>query len=118
MRTAVGVWPGYWPCSSLESVRRWECWRVYKAVANIIVPMFLASSHPHNDISIKGLGPQIPVWPMDLSSHLCVSLDTTVDGWVVVRRGRVIIVVGHVGCRLALAGQSPSHERVALLAFM
>ena len=80
--------------------------------------MFFASSHPHNDFSIKGLGPRIPVWPMDLSSHLCVRLDTTVDGRVAVRRGRVVRVVGDVGCRLALAGQSPSQERGALLAFM
>ena len=72
----------------------------------------------HNHFSIKGLGPRIPVWPMDLSSHLCVRLDTTVDGRVAVRRGRVVRVVGDVGCHLALAGQSPSHERVALLAFM
>ena len=92
--------------------------RVYKAVANIVVPMFLASSRPHNDFSIKGMGPRIPVWPMDLSSRLCVRLDTTVDGRVAVRRGGVIRVVGDVGCRLALAGQRPSHERVALLAFM
>ena len=54
--------------------------RVYKAVANIVAPMLLASSHPRNDFSIKGLGPRIPVWPMDLSSHFCVRLDTTVDG--------------------------------------
>ena len=92
--------------------------RVYKAIANVVVPVFLASSHPHNDFSIKGLGPRIAVWPMDLASHLCVRLDTTVDGRVAVRRGRVVRVVGDIGCRLALAGQSPSHERVALLAFM
>ena len=73
---------------------------------------------------------------MDLSSHLCVwssdpslpifvsddlpnvRLDMTVDGQVAIRRGRVIRVVGDVGCRLALEGQSPSHERGALLAFM
>ena len=92
--------------------------RVYKAVANIVTPMLLVSSHPHNDFSIKGLGPRIPVWPMDLSSHLCARLDTTVDGRVAIRRGRVVRVVGEVGCRLALVGQSPSHERGALLAFI
>ena len=92
--------------------------RVYKVVANIVAPLFLASSHHHNDFSIKGLGPRIPVWPMDLSSHLCVHLDTTVDRRVAVRRGRVVRVVGDVRCRLALAGQSPSHEWGALLALM
>ena len=92
--------------------------RVYKAVANIVAPMFLASSHPHNYLSIQGLGPRIPVWPMDLSSHLCVRLDTTVDGRVVVRRGRVVRVVGDIGCRLPHVGQSPRLDRGARLAFM
>ena len=78
--------------------------RVYKAVTNIVAPMFLASSHPHNDFSINGLGPRILVWPMDLSSYLCVRLDTTVDGRIAVRRGRIVRVVGDVGCRLAIAG--------------
>ena len=55
---------------------------------------------------------------MDLSSHLFLRLDTTVDGRVAVRRGQVVRVVGDVGCRLALAGQSPSHEWGELLALM
>ena len=74
--------------------------------------MLLASSHPYNGFTIKGLGLQIPVWPMDLPSHLYVRLDTTVDGRVAVRRGRVVRVLGDVGRRLALAGHNPSHERV------
>ena len=89
--------------------------RVYKAVANVVAPMFLASSHPHNDFSIKGMGPQIPVWPMGLLSHLCVRLETAMDGRIAVRLERVVQVVGDAGCRFALASHSPSHEAILMV---
>ena len=46
---------------------------VERVVANLVPPMFLASSHPHDDFSIKGLGapivltlPQMcTLWPLD-----------------------------------------------------
>ena len=81
--------------------------------------MLLSLSHPHDHLSIKQRTARIPLWPMDLPSHLCVHIDAAVDGGIAVRLGRVVRVVGGLGRRrLALVGQGPSHELVALSASM
>jgi hypothetical protein len=80
--------------------------------------MSLASSDPHEDISIDVLGPRIVIWPMDLLCHGGVLMKAAVDGEVVIRLGPVIRVVGDVGCRLALVGHSISREDGARLATM
>jgi len=38
---------------------------VERVVANLVPPMFLASSHPHDDFSIKVLDARIVLWPID-----------------------------------------------------
>jgi hypothetical protein len=70
--------------------------------------MSLASSDPHEDISIDVLGPRIVIWPMDLLCHGGVLMKATVDGGVAMRLGPVIRVVGNVGRRLALVGHNIS----------
>jgi hypothetical protein len=80
--------------------------------------MPLASSDPHEDISIDVLGPQIVIWPMDLLGHGGVLTEAAVDGGVGVRLGPVIWVVGDVGRRLALVGHSIRREDGARLATM
>jgi hypothetical protein len=80
--------------------------------------MPLASSDPHEDISIDVLGPQIVIRPMDLLGHGGVLTEAAVDGGVGVRLGPVIWVVGDVGRRLALVGHSIRREDGARLATM
>ena len=38
---------------------------VERVIANPVPPMFLASSHPHDDFSIKVLDARIVLWPID-----------------------------------------------------
>ena len=68
--------------------------------------MLLASSHPHDDFSIKVLGGWIVLWPMNLPCHRRVIIEAAVDARIAVRRGRVLRVEDDVGRRLALMGQS------------
>jgi hypothetical protein len=49
--------------------------------------MSLASSNPHEDISIDVLGPRIVIWPMDLLCHGSVLTKAAVDGGVAIRVG-------------------------------
>ena len=44
--------------------------------------MLLGSSHPRDDLSIKRVGAQIPLWPTDLPSRLCVLIDVGVVGGI------------------------------------
>ena len=104
------------PCSNLGesgSTGRVDC-----AVANPEPAMLLASSRPHDHFSIKVMGAWIVLWAMDHPCHRCLSIEAAVDGLVVVRRGWVLWVVGDVGRRLALVGQSICHELGARLATM
>ena len=64
--------------------------------------MLLASSHPHDDFSIKVLGARIVLWPMDLPCHRCVLTETVMDGRIAVRLGPILRVVVDIGRRLAL----------------
>ena len=80
--------------------------------------MPLASSDPHEDISVDVLGPQIIIWHMDLLSHGSVLTEVDIDSGVAIRLGSVIRVVGDVGHRLALVGHSISREDGARLATM
>jgi hypothetical protein len=90
--------------------------RVECAVAKLVTSMLLASSHPHDDFSIKVLGAQIILWSMDLPCHRCVLTEAAVDSRIVVRRGWVLWVVVDVRCCLALVGQIPCLELGARLA--
>ena len=67
--------------------------------------MLLASSHPH-DLSIKGMGARIILWPMDLPCHRGVLTDAAMDGRIAVHLGWVLRAVGDVGLRLVLVGHS------------
>jgi hypothetical protein len=80
--------------------------------------MSLLSSDPHEHIGVDLLGPRIVFWPMDLLRHGGVVMKPVVDGWVVVRLGPVIRVVGDVGRRLALMGHSIGREDGARLTTM
>jgi hypothetical protein len=80
--------------------------------------MSLASSDPHEDISVDLLGARIIFWAMDLLRHGSVVMKATVDGGVDVRLGPVIRVVGDVERRLALMGHSIGREDGATLATM
>jgi len=68
--------------------------------------MLLDSSHPHDDFCINGLRGRIKLRPMDLPCHRVVVTEADVDAWVAVRFGWVLRVVGHIGRRLPLMGQS------------
>ena len=72
--------------------------------------MPLASSDPHEDISVDVLGPRIVIWPMDLLGHGGVLTESAVDGGVGVRLGPVIRVVGDVERCLALVVHSIGRE--------
>ena len=80
--------------------------------------MPLASSDPHEDISVDVLGPRIVIWPMDLLGHCGVLTESAVDGGVGVRLEPIIRVVGDVGRRLALVSHSIGREDGARLATM
>ena len=80
--------------------------------------MLLASTHPHDDLSIKVLGARVVLWPMDRPCRRRVLTDAGVDTQVGVRLGRVLQVVGDVGSRLALVGHTPCLEVGALLTTM
>jgi hypothetical protein len=80
--------------------------------------MPLASSDPHEDISVDILDPRIVIWPMDLLCHGSVLMRAAIDGRVAICLGPVIRVVGDVGRRLALVGHSISREDGARLATM
>jgi hypothetical protein len=68
--------------------------------------MPLASSYPHEDISVDVLSPQIIIWPMDLLCYGSVLTEVVVDGGVAIRLGPFLRVVGDVGRRLARVGHS------------
>jgi hypothetical protein len=68
--------------------------------------MPLASSDPHEDISVDVLGPWIIIWPMDFLCHGGVLSEAAVEGRVVVCLGPILQVVGVFGGRLALVGHS------------
>jgi hypothetical protein len=80
--------------------------------------MPLASSDPHEDISVDVLGPRIVIYPMDLMCLSSVLTEASVDGGVSIRLGPVLRVVGDVGRRLALVGHSIHREDGARLATM
>jgi hypothetical protein len=68
--------------------------------------MPLASSDPHEDISVNVLGPQIVFRPMDLLCLSGVLSEAIVDDGVDIRLGPFLRVVGDVQHRLALVGYS------------
>jgi hypothetical protein len=72
--------------------------------------MPLASSDPHEHISVDRLGARIIVWAMDLLRHGGVVMEAAVDGGVGVGLRPVIRVVGDVGRRLTLMGHSICRE--------
>jgi hypothetical protein len=72
--------------------------------------MPLASSNPHEDISVDLLGPRIVIWPMDLLCHGGVLIEADVDDRVVVWLRPVLWVVGDVEHRLALVGHRVHRE--------
>jgi hypothetical protein len=55
-----------------------------------VPPMPLASSDPHEDISVDVLGPWIVIWPMDLLCPGSVLTEAAVDGGVAIRLGSVL----------------------------
>jgi hypothetical protein len=77
-----------------------------------------ASSDPHEDIKFDLLGPQIVIWPIDLLCHGGVVMKGAVDGGVAICLEPVIRVVGDIGRRLALVGDSIGREYGARLATM
>jgi hypothetical protein len=104
------------PCSHLKqsgSGQRVDC-----PVGNLVPPMSLASSDPHEHIGVDLLGPRIVFWAMDLLRYGGVVMKATVDGRVVVRLEPIIRVVGDVGRRLALVSHSIGREDGARLATM
>jgi hypothetical protein len=104
------------PCLHLRqrgSGRRVDC-----PVGNPVLPIYLASSDPHEDIEVDLLGPRIVFWAMDLLRHGGVVMKTALDGGVVVRLWPVIRVVGDVRRHLALMGHSIGREDGARLATM
>jgi hypothetical protein len=78
--------------------------------------MLLASSHPHDDFSIKGLRGRIKLWPMDLPFHRGVVIEVIVDGRIDVHFRWILWVVGDIGRRLPLMSQSICLELGARLA--
>jgi len=104
----VGVWPALSSCFLLPNLgESGSSVRVKCSIPDPVPPMLLASFHPQDDFSIKGLGARIILWPMDLPCHRCVLIEAAVDGRIVARRGRVLWIVVDVGRRLTLVGQSP-----------
>jgi hypothetical protein len=85
-------------------------------VSNLVSLMPLASSNPHEDISVDVLGPRI--WPMYLLCHGGVLSKAAVDGRVDVCLGPVLRVIGDVGRCLALVGHNIRREDGARLAAM
>jgi hypothetical protein len=81
-------------------------------------PMLIASSHPHDDLSIKVLGARIVPFSMDRPCHRRVLAKAAMDSCVAIRLGRVLWVVVDVGRRLALVSQSKCLELRARLASM
>jgi hypothetical protein len=80
--------------------------------------MPLASSDPHEDISIDVLGPRIVIWHMDLMCHGNVLTEAVVDGGVAIHLRPVLRVVGDVVRRLALVGHNIRQEDETRLATM
>jgi hypothetical protein len=80
--------------------------------------MPLASSGPHEDISIDVLSLWIIIWPMDLLCLGSVLTKAVVDDGVAIRLEPVLRVVGDVGRRLALVSHSIRREDGARLATM
>jgi hypothetical protein len=78
----------------------------------------LASSNPHEDLSVNVLGPRIILWPMNAPCDHDVLTEASVDGGVVVCLGSVVRVVADVRRRLALMGHSICREDGARLATM
>jgi hypothetical protein len=87
-------------------------------VGNLVPPMSLASSDPHEHIGVDRLGARIIVWAMDLLRHGGVVMEEVVDDGVGVGLGPVIRVVGDVGRRLTLMGHSIGREGGARSATM
>jgi hypothetical protein len=78
--------------------------------------MPLASSGPHEEISVDVLGPRIVIWPMDLLGHGSVLTEAAVVGGVGVHLGPVIRVVGDVRRCLPLAGAGGRWRGAAVVA--
>jgi hypothetical protein len=57
------------------------------ARGNPVPSMPLASSDPHEDISINVLGPWIVIWPMDLLYHGGILTEAAVDDEVLYASG-------------------------------
>jgi hypothetical protein len=51
-------------------------------ISNPVTPMPLASSNPHQDISVDVLSPRIIIWPMDLLCQGGVLTKAAIDGKV------------------------------------
>ena len=58
--------------------------RVNGTVAYHQPAMLLTSSRPHDHLGIERVGSRIPVWTIELLSHLRISSDTGVKGGVAV----------------------------------
>jgi hypothetical protein len=80
--------------------------------------MPLASSDPHEGISVHVLDPRIVIWPMDMLCHDSVLTKMVVDGGIAIRLRLVLRVVGDIGRHLALVGHSMRRDDVARLAIM
>jgi hypothetical protein len=80
--------------------------------------MPLASSDPHEGISVNVLDPRIVIWPMDMLCHDSVLTKMVVDGGIAIRLRLVLRVVGDIGRHLALVGHSMRRDDVARLAIM
>jgi hypothetical protein len=99
MRRSVQPWAYGWACTRApcpDLVESGSSGRVECAVANPVPSMLLASSHPHDDLTIKVRGGQIVLRPMDRLCHLPVLSEALVDGLICVRPA------GSSGCQSML----------------
>jgi hypothetical protein len=80
--------------------------------------MPLASSNPHEDISVDVLSPRIVIWSMDMLCHGSVLTEAAMGGGAAIRLRPVLRVVGEVGPFHALVGHSIRREDGARLATM
>jgi hypothetical protein len=75
--------------------------------------MPLASSKPHEDISIDVLSPRIVIWAMDLLCHGSVLMKAAIDGGVAIRPEPVIrgvLMKAVVGFNYVMRGNELSYE--------
>jgi hypothetical protein len=84
--------------------------RVDCPIGNLVPPMSLASSDPHEHIGVDLLGARIIFWAIDLLRHGRVVMKAAIDGRVVVGLRPIIWVVGDVGHCLSLMGHSIGRE--------